>query len=58
MDAKKNPKKYGFLAHIVEKLKKLFQKKSKLPSHDEYKSHLDVFTNRVDQLIAYLIKVK
>ena len=58
MDAKKNPDKYGFLGHIVDRFKKLFRKKNNLPSHEEYKSHLDVFTNHVDKLIAYVIKVR
>ena len=58
MDAKKNPDKYGFLGHVIYRFKKLFQKKNNAPSHEDYKSHLDVFTNRVDKLIAYLIKVK
>ena len=58
MDAKQNPDKYGFLGHVIFRFKRLFQKKSNLPSNEEYKTHLDVFTNRVDKLIAYVIKVR
>ena len=58
MDAKRHPDKYGFMGHLIDRFKRLFQKKRNLISHEEYKSHLDVFTNRVDKLIAYLINVK
>jgi len=57
MDAKNNPNKFGFLDHIVTKIKKLFRKKEHLPSHQDYKNHLSVFSNHVDKLIHYLIKV-
>ena len=57
LDSIKNPEKFGFTDYIITKLKNKLRKKDTLPSSEEYKSHLDVFSTRVDELIAYFIKV-
>ena len=61
LEAKRNPDEFGFLNHIVAKVKRMFQKKTKfdsLPSHNEYKDHLRLLPDRIDQIINFSIRVR
>ena len=59
-EAKVNPDKFGFLPHILDKIRKPFRAKNKKHDSDlvgQYKNHMNIFPSRVDVLISYFIKV-
>ena len=56
-EAKIDPDKFGFLDHITNKFKRLFQKKLKGPSNDQYKSHNDILPKQIDQMIDIIFRV-
>jgi hypothetical protein len=57
MEAKKDPEKFGFLNHLLNKFKKIFKKKAKGTAYCDYKSHFDILPKQVDHLIDIVFKV-
>jgi polycystin 1L2 len=59
-EAKLNPDKFGFMEHMLNKIKAVFilkKKKSQKDELNQYKSFLDILPNQVNKIINLLIKV-
>ena len=56
-EAKLNPDKFGFMGHMLDKIKGVFKNKSQQKNLNQYKSHLDIMPHQVNKIISLLIRV-